>query len=223
MDDRQTFATPDLAELVGSRLCHDLVNPLSAIANGMELIGLSGATRTPELDLIGSAIEDAMARIRFFRVAFGTARGGETLSEREMRDIVTAIYGSGRLAVTWQISGDLPRRDAKLGFLLLNCAETALPLGGNLSIRQDGPVWRLEGEGRKLVIDPETWGVLDLPALSDAPPPASRVQFALLAREIAARGMRLTLSPDAEAGQLSLTLQPYSATRPVRKRRMFWR
>lgn len=198
MDDRHDFPMPDLAELVGSRLCHDLVNPLSAISNGMELIGLSGAPRTPELDLIGSAIEDAMARIRFFRVAFGAARAGETLSERELRDIVAAIYGTGRLKVDWQISGDLPRKDAKLAFLLLNCAETALPLGGCLTAQREGKMWELSGEGRKLAVDEALWQLLDDPALVVASPPASRVQFALLAKEMTDRGQRARLVQDQE-------------------------
>lgn len=199
MDDRHDFPMPELAELVGSRLCHDLVNPLSAIANGMELIGLSGARRTPELELIGSAIADAMARIRFFRVAFGAARSGETLSARELREIVTAIYGGGRLSVNWQVGGDLPRREAKLAFLLLNCTETALPLGGELSIRQEGEDWVVTGDGRKLSIEAELWQMLDQPAMSETSPPASRVQFALLAREAAQRHSRVQLRHSPEA------------------------
>ncbi|WP_164744618.1 histidine phosphotransferase family protein [Nioella ostreopsis] len=173
----------------------------------MELISLSGAPRTPELELIGSAIDDAMARIRFFRVAFGAARTGETLSERELREILTAIYGGGRLSVEWQVVGELPRQDAKLAFLLLNCAETALPLGGVLTVRYSGEEWDISGEGRKLTIDAEIWQVLDQPMSSDLSPPPSRVQFALLAKEAAVSGRRarLSLSPDMLQFTLSLT------------------
>lgn len=208
MDDRHDFPLPELAELVGSRLCHDLVNPLSAISNGMELIGLSGTRRTPELDLIGSAIEDAMARIRFYRVAFGAARAGESLSEREIREIVSAIYGGGRLAVDWQVAGDLPRRDVKLAFLLLNCTETALPLGGSLSVTRAGDTWEVSGEGRKLSVDAELWQMLDAPALARAAPPANRVQFALLAKEAAARGQHVRLVQNPEAQTISAQLVP---------------
>lgn len=199
MDDRHEFPIPDLAELVGSRLCHDLVNPLSAISNGMELIGLSGIPHSPELDLIGSAIDDAMARIRFFRVAFGSAREGETLSEREMREIVSATYAGGRLSVDWSISGDLPRREARLILLFLNCVETALPLGGGLDVRRVAAGWEVSGEGRKLVFDADLWQILEQPNLAVASLPASRVQFALLARECAERGYvaRLNRVPDS--------------------------
>lgn len=174
----------------------------------MELIDLSGTPRSPELDLIGSAIAEAMARIRFFRVAFGSARGGETLSERELREIMQAIYGAGRLSVEWQISGDLPRRDAKLAFLLLNCCETALPLGGTLTIRRDGTGWEATGTGRKLTIDPETWGLLDLPALSQTSLPPARVQFALLAKEAGRRRLRAAQIPAPTDDQISVRLTP---------------
>lgn len=200
MDDLQPVTPPDLADLVGSRLCHDLVNPLSAIANGLELLALSGAPKTPELDLIGAALSDAMARIRFFRVAFGAARPGDTLSEREVQDILSAVYGSGRLSVDWQVMGDPSRRAAKLGFLLLNCAEMALPLGGTLTITEDGG-WCVRGAGRKLSIDAELWQGLTRPS---SPPAAARVQFSLLAQEVSRQGLTLSHQIDEGANTLCL-------------------
>jgi len=148
MDDRHHVAAPGLSELVGSRLCHDIVNPLSAIANGIELLTLSGAPRTPEIELIASAVNDAMARVRFYRIAFGAAGADDRLSARELREILTALYAGGRQDVDWHIAGDLSRRDAKLAFLMLGCAETAFPLGGRLRIERSGAGWRLTGAGR---------------------------------------------------------------------------
>ncbi len=200
MEDLRRTPGPDLPDLVGSRLCHDLVNPLSAIANGLELLSLSGAAKTPEMDLIGAALDDAMARLRFFRVAFGAARDGDTLSERELREILSAVYAGGRLTVEWEVTGDLPRRDARCAFLMLNCAETALPLGGTLHVRRDDG-WVVSGEGRKLKIDDDLWAGLTAPA--PAPPPA-RVQFALLARDASERGLALSFSVDLEANALCL-------------------
>lgn len=206
MDDRHDFAQAALAELVGSRLCHDLVNPLSAISNGMELLQLSGAPRSPELDLIASALGDAMARVRFFRVAFGAARDGETLSERELGDVISEVYAAGRLNVQWEVTGDLPRREAKLAFLMLNCAETALPLGGDLVISRDGSDWVSSGRGRKLVVDGDLWSILDRPGLAPAAPPASRVQFAMLRQECNRLGAGLLVRFDEENSALSLRL-----------------
>ena len=62
----------DLSALIGSRICHDLINPLGAIANGVELIALTVAEQTPEMLLFAESVEAANARIEFFRLAYGT-------------------------------------------------------------------------------------------------------------------------------------------------------
>jgi histidine phosphotransferase ChpT len=203
MDDRQDFPSSDLAQLVGSRLCHDLVNPISAIANGLELLALSGAAPTPEIELIGDAVKDALARIRFFRIAFGAARPGETISARETREVLAGLYGIGRLEVKWQVAEDLPRSEVKLGFLILNTAETAFPLGGTLCISRRTSGWQLTGTGRKMSIEDPNWVALMTPGLAAAPPPA-RVQFSLLAQEITARGGDLTVTVDQDSLSLAI-------------------
>ena len=205
MDDRRDFPASDLSQLVGSRLCHDLVNPISAISNGLELLALSGTAPSPELELIGDAVKDALARIRFFRIAFGAARPGETLSARELREVLGGIYGAGRLEVDWQVAGDLPRHDAKLAFLMLNVVETAFPLGGTLTIRQDGAAWKLDGTGRKLSVDDPCWQALATPGIVAAPPPA-KVQFALLTQEVEARDAALETRIDIDALGLSMRI-----------------
>ena len=54
----------NLYELIGSRICHDLISPIGAIANGVELLGMSGAGETgPELDLINQSVDNASALI----------------------------------------------------------------------------------------------------------------------------------------------------------------
>jgi len=206
MDDRHHVAAPGLSELVGSRLCHDIVNPLSAIANGIELLTLSGAPRTPEIELIASAVNDAMARVRFYRIAFGAAGADDRLSAREMRATLTALYAGGRQDVDWHIAGDLSRRDAKLAFLMLGCAETAFPLGGRLRIERSGDGWRLTGAGRKLARDDALWGLLHGTGLPGNTPPPGRVQFALLAQEATARRLMARVAMDETEATLTLSL-----------------
>jgi histidine phosphotransferase ChpT len=64
----------DLAALVSSRICHDLISPIGAINNGLELLNMSGASPVgPEMQLICDNVKSASARIRFFRIAFGAA------------------------------------------------------------------------------------------------------------------------------------------------------
>ena len=64
----------DLAALISSRICHDLISPIGAINNGLELLGMSGQSLdTPEMSLINESVQNASARIRFFRIAYGAA------------------------------------------------------------------------------------------------------------------------------------------------------
>ena len=63
----------NLASLIGSRICHDLISPIGAICNGLELMQLDGRPISPEMTLISESVNHANARIRFLRVAFGMA------------------------------------------------------------------------------------------------------------------------------------------------------
>lgn len=63
--------TPDIAALVSARICHDLISPIGAIGNGVELLMLDKAAASPEMDLISESVTQASARIRFFRLAYG--------------------------------------------------------------------------------------------------------------------------------------------------------
>ncbi|MEO1362985.1 MAG: hypothetical protein AAFU86_04320 [Pseudomonadota bacterium] len=63
----------NLAALIGSRICHDLISPIGAINNGLELLNMAGASDGPEMELISESVENASARIRFFRMAYGAA------------------------------------------------------------------------------------------------------------------------------------------------------
>lgn len=69
----------DLSALIGSRICHDLISPLGAIANGVELMVLTGAEQTPKMLLFAESVEAANARIEFFRLAYGTGGADQLL------------------------------------------------------------------------------------------------------------------------------------------------
>ena len=78
---------PDLAALIGSRICHDLISPIGAIGNGLELLSMSGAGG-PEVALISDSVANANARIRFFRIAFGHASPEQGTSRSEILSIL---------------------------------------------------------------------------------------------------------------------------------------
>lgn len=202
MEDRPIFPPEDVAALVGSRLCHDLVNPLGAIGNGVELLGMTGSTDGPEMALITDAVKDALARIRFFRVAFGAACADQMISRREIDDILSGLHATGRLRVTWTPTEAMPRLDVKLAFLMLNCAETALPMGGDITVTQDETGLHITAEGPRLTADRALWQLLEHPSETADVRPAE-VQFLLLRDTAFAIGR----GPQVSVGETGLDIR----------------
>lgn len=170
----------DLAALIGSRICHDLISPIGAIGNGLELLAMDGMrTATAEMSLISESFENASARIRLFRVAFGAAGGGQSIAVAEARMTIAGYLQGGRLEARWQPDRDLPRGDVQLAYLALMCFETAMPLGGVVQFEHDGAGWTITGQAARLRAEPGLWQAL---ATAQGPQEVSpaQVQFALL-------------------------------------------
>ncbi len=194
---------PDLAALLGSRICHDLISPLGAIGNGVELLGLSGVATGPELTLIGESVADATARIRFFRIAFGTGGADQQVTRSGISEVLADYFRSGRIRPVWSAAGDTPRGEARAALLAVLCAETALGAGGTITAARAGAGWTVTGEGPRLRTGTPLWQGF---AASHADPAAvwladlapAHVQFALLPEAVAAlgRGLRVTMAPD---------------------------
>ena len=185
--------TADLAALVGSRIAHDLASPLGAIANGIELLGLTGAPDSPELALISESVDAATARIKAFRIAFGAAPPGQQVTEADLRALFTGFAQGRKLEIDWPPSGDLPRDLAKLICLALMCLETALPWGGRIAVRRDSAAWHLTARGNRLRIDPEVWAGLGADSAPATVQPAE-VQFALIRPAAAAADRQIAVS-----------------------------
>ncbi len=183
-----TRAPAELGALIGSRLCHDLVSPLGAISNGVELLQMTGAA-TPELGLVADSVAHANARLRFFRLAFGTAPPDATVRPDEMSGILGDLTAQGRIAFAWSDPAVLPRPEARLLFLLLLCAETALPAGGSVMVARDPARLVITAEGPRIAASSPLWQALGATqALADAGP--ADVQFLLApgaAREMSRR------------------------------------
>lgn len=194
----------DLAALVGSRLCHDLISPLGAIGNGVELLELSGEfpgiATSPELSLIGESVAAARARIKLFRLAFGHAAGDQRMGLCELATVLSAYARGGRLSIEVDGAGDLSRVEARMVALALMCMDSALPWGGRLLVCRVGPGWRLVGEAARTRIDLPLWWWLDAPDGAHRPASApSDVHFPLLGLVAADAGRRVTWELD-EAG-----------------------
>jgi hypothetical protein len=86
-----------LSSLIVSRICHDLISPIGAINNGLELVELNGAQVSPEMSLIEQSCAAATARIQFFRLAYSKALDGQIISNRETVQIINRAIQSERL------------------------------------------------------------------------------------------------------------------------------
>lgn len=182
----------DLTALVSSRILHDLVSPLGAIGNGVELMGLAGLPPSAELQLIEESVSNANARIRFFRVAFGAAAPGQVLSRAEITSALAAVGRAGRIAYQWASPAAQPRDEVRLAFLLLQCLEDAMPSGGQIRVDRDADAWTIAADADRWRVDAPLWDGLTNPRARPAIA-AAQVQFALVPEVLAETGRRLAL------------------------------
>ncbi len=160
--------------LVSSRICHDLISPVGAIGNGVELLESVAATM-PEIGLIADSVDSAKAKLLFFRVCFGQVSSSAQMSAREVETIATAMIQTPRLTLEWQMqSADFTRERVKLLFLLLLCVETALPIGGTIVVREDDG-FVVQADGKRVQMQ-DAWAIFK-GGLVDVTP--AQVQFPL--------------------------------------------
>lgn len=191
--------------MVASRICHDLISPMGAINNGLELLGMDKGDARPELDLISQSIQCAMTKLRFYRIAFGTVGADQTISLTEINSVLTAMGQVQKQSYIWNCKTDLTRRQVKLVFLLIMCLETALPWGGRISIMGAPRRVELLGQSERLKIDDVLWSGLEK-GQSGGPATSARIQFALAQYEIAEQGVALTVAEEPGALRLALEI-----------------
>lgn len=187
----------DIATLVGSRICHDLISPLGAIGNGVELLGLTQSTDGAEMALISESVENANARILFFRIAFGAAGADQMIARSEVLKVLTLDAKGGRFTYFWRVDDNQKRREVRMAFLMLQCFESAMPTGGDITIAQTGGAWVLTAETARLNADPDLWASLTNPE-TQFQHSAAQVQFALLPPLLAETGMALSVEMTAD-------------------------
>lgn len=188
----------ELNALIGSRICHDLISPLGAIGNGVELLSMSGMPTAPEITLIAESVENANARIRFFRIAFGAANSTSMIGNAEVRRVLSDLYRGNRISVDWRPQEDTLRLEAKLAFLILQCFESALPWGGKVAVTRSGETWSIFGTSDRLKVEKDLWSLFS-PKAPAVEVSASNVHFALVAptADTASRQVKTSISNNA--------------------------
>ena len=146
----------ELAALLCSRVCHDVISPVGAIANGLEILAdeTDAELRDLAFDLVRRSAAQASAKLQFCRLAFGAAgASGSKLDLGEAGQIARLFVGEEKVKLDWSMP--LEARDklqVKLALNLMLMGISAIPRGGVVSIGEDGAdlVVTASGEGAKL-------------------------------------------------------------------------
>jgi histidine phosphotransferase ChpT len=204
----------DLASLLCSRLCHDLMSPVGALNNGIELLADETDPEMRErcLELLSDSARASANKLKFFRLAFGAAGGfGEEVDTQEPKTAVEGLFGAEkRIELGWVVSDEkLPKDAVKLLLNLAMIAGDALVRGGRLDIgaeRSNGEVeLAVRAEGPRILLDPALREVLANGADGALEP---RAAGAWLAHNLATSGggsIRLS-DPSSEALTIGATI-----------------
>jgi histidine phosphotransferase ChpT len=128
----------DLAALISSRICHDVINPVGAIANGLEMLGeeQDEAMRELAMDLIRKSAHQASAKLQFARLAFGAAgSAGAEIDLRDAERVARDLVQTAKHSLSWQGPPvTLPKNKVKLLLNLVSLGVVALPRGGTIGV-----------------------------------------------------------------------------------------
>ncbi|MEX0346194.1 MAG: histidine phosphotransferase ChpT [Rhizobiaceae bacterium] len=155
-----TLGAPELAALLCSRVCHDIISPVGAINNGLELLDEGGAD-DDAMALIRASARNASARLQYARIAFGAAgSAGMQIDTGDAEAVASAYMANEKPDFTW--SGTralLPKNQVKLLLNLLLVANAAIPRGGEISVSletgSDKPEFTLRATGPMMRVPPK--------------------------------------------------------------------
>jgi histidine phosphotransferase ChpT len=147
----------ELAALISSKICHDVIGPVGAIYNGLEVLDEDNDedTRTYALEVIRNFTEQASAKLQFARFAFGAAgSAGSVIDLSNAEAITRGFIGTGKQQLTWQIPpGHMAKDFVKLLLNMVAVAQTALPHGGDIAVtlqgKLDRPAFNVRCKGPK--------------------------------------------------------------------------
>lgn len=202
MADILTLSAPDLAALLCSRVCHDIISPVGAINNGLELLEEGGADEDA-MRLIKTSARNASARLQFARIAFGAAgSAGMQIDTGDAEAVAQAFFANEKPELEWKgTRALLPKNKVKLLLNLLMIANVTIPRGGKLTVElhevDTAPRFTLTAKG-PMVRVPARFLELHSGVKPEEPIDAHSVQpyyTLLLAREA---GMKISIHASAE-------------------------
>jgi len=200
----------DLAALLCSRVCHDLISPVGAIVNGIEVMeeDKGEETRIFALDLIKKSARQASAKLQFCRLAFGAAgSAGAQIDLGDAENAARGLFEDAKTNVVWNLPCQLlPKNRVKLLLNMLLVAVGTISRGGTLKVDPvpDGEAmtgFAVTAEGLNARLSPATVELLT----GSAAQPVDAHTIQPLYAGILARDCGLTLSAAGQAGVVALT------------------
>jgi len=199
----------ELAALISSKICHDVIGPVGAIYNGLEILDEDDdlEAKSYAMDVIRNVTEQASARLQFARFAFGAAgSAGARIDLATAEQISRQLLGKGKHKLSWRARpGQMAKDRVKLLLNLVASAVTALPRGGDIDVVVDGTLehpsfqLRCRGTGAR----PPQY-LVDYVAGGQSPPlDAMSIQAYYTWRLAASSKMRLVIAKDG--GDILLT------------------
>jgi histidine phosphotransferase ChpT len=142
MADFIELSATDLAAMLCSRVCHDLINPVGAIGNGLEVLAdpSQAAMADGAQELIANSAKHARAKLEFARLAYGaSSMAGTDFDTRECERVARLLFEIEKADLDWQVPLILlPKHKAKLLMNMLLIAAMAVPRGGVVRIEVTG-------------------------------------------------------------------------------------
>ncbi len=195
----------DLAALISSRVCHDVISPVGAIVNGLEVLDdeTDEKERAPIIDLIRKSASQASARLQFARLAFGAAgSAGAQIDLGDAAEVARGFMVDDRLSLAWNLPRALLSKNrVKLLLNLLLIASSAIPRGGKLTVDPIGEGetmgFRLQAEGPNSRIPPKVEALLA--GTPDEPLDAHVIQPFYAGMIARAAGLKVSIASEGEA------------------------
>jgi histidine phosphotransferase ChpT len=194
----------ELAALLCSRVCHDLISPVGAIVNGLEVLddNPKPEDRDFALELIRKSAKTASARLQFCRLAFGAAgSAGAQIDVGDAQAMARGHIEDGKVSINWNLPRILlPKNRVKLLLNMLVIAQQTIPRGGTLTV---DPI----GEGETMAFRVAAAGlnarlpqnIADLLSSTEAPAADAHAVQPYYTRLLAqACGLSVRLAPEGE-------------------------
>lgn len=155
----------DLAALLCSRVCHDVISPVGAIANGLEILEDEDDPEMRKIakDLITQSAKSASAKLQFCRMAFGAAGSlGTLLDIGEAGDITRMFIGEEKISLVWNAPREQrPKSEVKLLLNMVLMGMSAIPRGGDVIVDASADTLTVRAVGDRAKIPEKSLAVMN--------------------------------------------------------------